>query len=195
MPEHEVVLRNVHVQPGESHLVSEPAILRTVLGSCVGVTFWIPRIGIAALCHPMFPSYPSKPPANMSLAAGRRYVDFAIRDLAQQFDLAGAKRSEVQVKLFGGGDVLLVSNELSRPTVGKLNREAALRVLGEEGFFVTALSLGGTTGLIIQFHTETGDVLLRRLDSIDGDRSMTSCASAEVKQSRCGQKRAERLWL
>ena len=30
----------IYVQPGESHLVRGPAILRTVLGSCVGITFW-----------------------------------------------------------------------------------------------------------------------------------------------------------
>jgi len=30
------IVLEVYVQPGESHLVSEPAFLRTVLGSCVG---------------------------------------------------------------------------------------------------------------------------------------------------------------
>ena len=83
----------IYVQPGESHLVAEPTILRTVLGSCVGIAFRIPRLGVAALCHPMLPSYPVKAPADQSLAAGRRYVDFAIRDLARQFDSLGASRA------------------------------------------------------------------------------------------------------
>jgi chemotaxis protein CheD len=56
MPESDEVLREVYVQPGESCLVSEPAIIRTLLGSCVGVTFWVPRLGIGALCHAMLPS-------------------------------------------------------------------------------------------------------------------------------------------
>jgi chemotaxis protein CheD len=99
----------------------------------------------------------------MSLAAGRRYVDFTIRDLARQFDARGARRSEVQVKLFGGADVLMVSTEESRPTVGRLNCESALRVLSDEGFDVIASSLGGTSGVNVQFHTGTGEVLLRRL--------------------------------
>lgn len=163
MPEPDAGLREVYVQPGESHLVREPAIMRTVLGSCVGIAFLIPRLGIGALCHPMLPSYPLKPPADRSLAAGRRYVDFAIRDLARQFDSLGARRGEVEVKLFGGADVLLVVHAASRPTVGRLNCEAAIRVLHEEGFDVIASSLGGTSGLNIQFHTGTGEVLLRRL--------------------------------
>jgi chemotaxis protein CheD len=153
----------VYVQPGESHLVAEPAIMRTVLGSCVGITFRIPRLGIAALCHPMLPSHPLAGKAKLTTAAGRRYVDFTIRDLAQQFDSLGAQRGKVEVKLFGGGDVLLVTNPTSRPTVGKMNCEAALRVLRDEGFNVAASSLGGNCGLNIQFHTGTGDVLLKRL--------------------------------
>jgi chemotaxis protein CheD len=111
----------------------------------------------------MLPNYPAKPGQEMSLANGRRYVDFAIRDLAQQFDALGARRSEARVKLFGGGDVLLVGSECARPTVGKMNIDAALRVLDEEGFTVAASSLGGNQGLHIQFHTGTGEVLLRRL--------------------------------
>jgi len=164
MAEPVVTVADVHVQPGESHLLREPAVLRTVLGSCVGVTFWVPRLGAAALCHPMLPVAPIKHGANIAPAAGRRYVDFAIREMARRLDVLGAHRAEVQVKLFGGGDVLLVTNPGSRPTVGKLNIESALRILDSEGFDVTASSLGGTSGVNIQFHTATGEVRLRRLD-------------------------------
>jgi len=164
MPEIEEALPEVYVQPGESCLVTEPAIMRTLLGSCVGVTFWVPRLGIGALCHTMLPSYPEKSPTDTSIAAGRRYVDFSICDVARQLDEHGACRGEVQVKLFGGADVLKVTHDESRPTVGRLNCEVAIRVLRDEGFDVVASSLGGTSGVNIQFHTDTGEVLLRRLD-------------------------------
>ena len=155
-------LPEVYVQPGESLLVTEPTILRTLLSSCVGIAFRIPRLGIGALCHPMLPNCPVNGTASLSLAAGRRYVDFVIRDLARQFDAYGARRSEVEAKLFGGGDVLLVTSDASRPTVGRLNCEAALRVLKEEGFDVVSSSLGGICGVNIHFHTGTGEVLLKR---------------------------------
>jgi chemotaxis protein CheD len=138
-------------------------MIKTLLGSCVGITFWDPESGVAALCHPMLPIAPIKQKDQLSLAAGRRYVDYAIRDLARQFDGLRIRRREIQVKLFGGGDVLLVSTSSSRPTVGRLNSEAAIRVLEEEGFQVVASSLGGSTGLHILFHAGTGEVLLRRL--------------------------------
>jgi chemotaxis protein CheD len=68
----------------------------------------------------------------------------------------------VQVKLFGGADVLLVG-DTSKPTVGRLNYETAIEVARAEGFQVIASSLGGISGLNIRFDTRTGEVLLRRL--------------------------------
>lgn len=158
-------IREIYVQPGESHLVSEPAVFRTVLGSCVGVTFLVPRLGIGALCHPMMPNCPPAQLAKLNVHVGRRYVDFAIRDMASQLDRLGANRAEAVVKLFGGNDVLTVSGNDSRGTIGKQNSEAALRVLAEEGFAVAASRLGGDHGIHISFETAHGEVLLRRLDS------------------------------
>jgi chemotaxis protein CheD len=162
MPEDETGLPEVYLQPGQSILARQPTILRTLLGSCVGIAFRAERLGAGALCHPMLPNYPLRPPAGLSRSAASRYVDFAIRDLGRQFDSLGARRSEVEVKLFGGGDVLVVSGDSSRPTVGRLNCEVALRVLQEEGFNVVASSLGGNCGVNIIFNTQTGEVLLRR---------------------------------
>jgi chemotaxis protein CheD len=156
-------LPEIYVQPGESHLVTTPSVLRTVLGSCVGVAFLIPRIGVGALCHPMLPAYPANP-ADRCREAGRRYVDFAIRDLASQFGARGVEPAEVRVKIFGGGDVLPAMSSSSRPTVGKLNCQAALRVLDECGFRILASSLRGNSGINIRFNTETGEVLLKRLN-------------------------------
>jgi chemotaxis protein CheD len=155
-------LPEVFVQPGEARLVREPSILRTLLGSCIGIAFRIPRLGVGALCHPMLPRCPARSAAILSRSAGRRYVDFAIRDLARHFDQLGASRDEVEVKLFGGGDVLLTGNTSMRPTVGSLNIEVAMKVLEEEGFAVSASSLGGKRGVNIHFNTQTGEVLLQR---------------------------------
>lgn len=155
----------VYVLPGESQIVTGPTVLRTVLGSCVGITFHVPRLAIGALCHPMLPRTPARRPATVNIQANRRYVDFAIRDLAERLESLGAGPAEAQVKLFGGADVLAVSGNAALPTVGKLNYETALQVLAEEGFSLTASSLGGNTGVQILFQTQTGEVLLRRLDS------------------------------
>jgi chemotaxis protein CheD len=161
--EDEDEMRELYVQPGESHLVREPTILRTILGSCVGVTFWHRQLGVGALCHPMLPKY-SEVRAGLNVAAARRYVDFAIRELASRLDALGIRRCETEVKIFGGADVLSVQTPgTGRATVGKQNVDKALQILEEEGYQVIASRLGGRTGCHINFDTSTGEVLLRRL--------------------------------
>jgi len=155
-------LLEVYVQPGESHLVTEPAVMRTLLGSCVGVAFWVPERSIGALCHPMMPHLPQA--RELTLHDKRRYVDFAIREMAGKIESLGIARRNLKVKLFGGADVLAIAREqASKPTVGRMNCEMATKILEEMGIDVIAQNLGGTRGFNIQFHTGTGEVLLRRL--------------------------------
>ncbi|MGD0299507.1 MAG: chemotaxis protein CheD [Bryobacteraceae bacterium] len=164
MPDSTVILPDLDLQPGELYLARNPSILRTILGSCVGVTFWNARVGAGALCHGVLPRCPVPRPSNFSVAEGHRYVDFSIRYLAEQFDALGARRQDVEIKLFGGADVLPVGRMNSgRPTVGAQNCQAALDVLAEEGFRISASDLGGVRGRRIHFHTGTGEVLLHRL--------------------------------
>jgi len=163
------VLPDLNLQPGELYLARSPAILRTILGSCVGVTFWSKRLGAGALCHGVLPWCPVGWPANGSLTDGHRYVDFSIRYLARQFDALGAYRGELEVKLFGGSDVLPVDRTHgAKPTVGAQNCAAAVAVLAEEGLTVSASDLGGQRGRRIHFHTGTGEVLLHRLSAWKG---------------------------
>jgi chemotaxis protein CheD len=159
-----LILPDVNLQPGELYLARSPGILRTILGSCVGVTFWSRRLGAGALCHGVLPRCPRDWPAGSDVAEGYRYVDFSIRYLAQQFDAIGACRRDIEVKVFGGADVLPVSQARQhRPTVGALNCKVATEVLAEEGFTVSASDVGGIRGRRIHFHTGTGEVLLHRL--------------------------------
>ena len=175
MPEVECQLPEIYLQPGEVYFALQPSIIHTILGSCVGVTFWSARFSVGALCHALLPTCPKKADAGYGSAEGYRFVDFAIRDLARRFDNIGAERKELQVKLFGGADVLPVGvGARLRPTVGKQNCSAAIEVLRDEGFQATTSSLGGTLGRRIQFHTGTGEVRLRWLspavveESVDG---------------------------
>lgn len=167
-----IALPDLNLQPGELYLSRTPAILRTILGSCVSATFWSARLGAGALCHGVLPLAPPIWPAGAIPSDGHRYVDFSIRYLAQQFDKLGARRDEVQVKVFGGADVLALGPRTNRPTIGALNGQIALQVLAEEGFTVLASDLGGNRGRRIHFHTGTGEVLVYRLEAMMGAGEM-----------------------
>jgi chemotaxis protein CheD len=164
MPDLDAELAEVYLQPGEMYLAREPTMIRTLLGSCVGITFWSKRLGIGALCHALLPRCPDGFSLGVHPEVGYRYVDFCIRDLARKFDGLGALRNEVEVKVFGGADVLLGSKDAPiRDTVGSINCDTALEVLRTEGFQIAASSLRGKSGLNIHFNTGNGEVQLRRL--------------------------------
>ena len=159
-------LPEVNLQPGQVHLARRPMMLQTILGSCVSVTFWSARLGAAALCHGVLPRCPLEWAEGAAVCNGHRYVDYSIRYLARKFDALGADRKQVEVKVFGGADVLPVSRAANaKPTVGSMNGRAALEVLEEEGFTVLASDLGGIRGRKIHFHTGTGDVYVYKLNA------------------------------
>lgn len=150
----------VYLQIGEIHLARSPAILRTVLGSCVGVTLWAQGLGMGALCHGVLP----RCPRGMQAPEGFRYVDFAIRELVRQLEMLGAPRRYIEAKIFGGADVLPVHHSPSgKATVGRQNSHAALETLREENLTLAASDVGGPLGRTIEFNTATGEVRVRRL--------------------------------
>ena len=151
-------LRRVRLQPGELYVAREPAMLETILGSCVSATLWSPRLALGAMCHGILP----RSPRGITAPDGFRYVDFSIRYLVDRFDELGVTRNEIQAKLFGGADVLPVSANGKR-TVGYMNHQIAVDVLEQEALMLSASDLGGTRGRTIHFNSATGDVFVRRL--------------------------------
>jgi chemotaxis protein CheD len=141
-------------------LVREPSLLKTILGSCVGVTFRCARLRMGALCHGILPTCPP----GIEGADCYHYVDFAIRDLISQFEILGARRNELEVKVFGGADVLpVLATSSTRQTVGAQNCRRAVGVLHEEGLKILAFDIGGPNGRVIEFDTSNGEVLVRML--------------------------------
>jgi len=162
-------LPDLNLQPGELYLARSPTILRTILGSCVGVTFWSPRLRIGALCHGILPRCPQGWLPEVDPSEEYRYVDASIRHLVRQFVALGASRQELVIKVFGGADVLQVGWAVQdRPTIGAMNCLSAEEALESEGLAIFASDVRGTRGRRISFDTATGVVLLHRLGAGTG---------------------------
>ncbi len=83
---------HINLQPGELYVARGPTVLWTILGSCVGVTLWSPRIGAGALCHGVLPRCPADWVPDFDPSEVYRYVDASIRYLASEFQSLGAIR-------------------------------------------------------------------------------------------------------
>ena len=151
-------LPGISVQPGQLYLARDPMILQTILGSCVGVTFWSERLGAGALCHGVLP----RCPRGSVTSEGHRYVDFSIRYLAGQFDALGARRQDVEVKLFGGGSMF--PEHHMKPGVADValrNVEAAHSLVAKHNLNLMAQDLGLTGHRAVNFDIQSGHAWVR----------------------------------
>ena len=157
-------LNAVHLKPGEAYITDRPELVITVLGSCLSVTMFNRRRGVAGICHSLLPECSNRESCRSACLEGYRYVDCSIRQMVKVFDQHGVPRSEIEVKCFGGADMFI--RKALKPvlfTVGKQNIIMAEKIIASEGLNLRAKDVGGVQGRKLLFYTHTGEVLLKRL--------------------------------
>ncbi|MDX1678888.1 MAG: chemotaxis protein CheD, partial [Arsukibacterium sp.] len=70
---------DIFLQPGEFYFADEPCCIRTILGSCVAITMWHPRLKIGGMGHCMLPSRKGN-----SDTLSAKYEDEAMQMFEQQ---------------------------------------------------------------------------------------------------------------
>jgi len=157
-------LPQCHLSPGELLITQESQWVITVLGSCVAVTMFNVRFGLAAICHAMLPKPHGKSKPGVSPDDGFRYLSLAIPAMAERFSRLGLRPDEVEVKMFGGGNVIdLGGNPHHNPSIGEANIAKARKLLQAARFQIAAENVGGDRGCKILFNTGSGDVLHKLL--------------------------------
>lgn len=158
----------VYLKAGEMHYSRRPSLVITVLGSCLSVTMYDRRTGAGGICHGLLPECADKKRCASECPEEFRYVDCSVRRMIRLFDKAGASRSDVEVKCFGGADMF--SRKIEKPglvSVGRQNIMTAEVILKNEGFTIAKQDVGGLRGRKLLFYTHTGDVLLKRLTNVN----------------------------
>lgn len=152
----EAAPRTVYLHPGRLFASAEPARVCTVLGSCVAVCLWERRHGIGGINHYALPSGAARG------ADGLRFGEVAIPALFEEVLGLGARRSDLEAKVFGGA-CLREWPASEEEGLGARNVEIALAVLRAERVPVTSRSSGGRRGRKLVFHTATGDAWVKEL--------------------------------
>jgi chemotaxis protein CheD len=147
----------VKVFPGEFYVTKQPdEILVTVLGSCVSACIRDPVIGVGGMNHFMLAKGRSGGWGNDPQSA--RFGNFAMEKLINELTKAGCSRERIEIKVFGGGNVIDAST-----AVGSDNAEFVLRYLEAEGLRCSAEDLGGLHPRRIHYYPATGRVVRRLL--------------------------------
>jgi len=147
--------RRLTLRPEEVVVVDSPAIITTVLGSCVAVCLVSQREGVGAMSHSLLP-----------LSRGRggdnpgRFVDTAIEAMLDALRAAGVRASTLRAGVFGGADRFPPAKARGFLTVGRQNIDVACRLLHARGIPVVADNTGGGRGRKIIFNTGLQEVFL-----------------------------------
>lgn len=154
----------VKVLPGE-HYVTRAAdeAVTTVLGSCVAACIRDPIAQVGGMNHFMLPG---EVRGSWSGATNEmRYGQFAMERLINDVLRAGGRRERLEVKLFGGANVMNSSMK-----IGDSNAEFVLSFMKTEGLSVAAQDLGGVLARRINYFPLTGRVFrleLRRQPDVE----------------------------
>jgi chemotaxis protein CheD len=147
----------VKVFPGEFYVTRQPdEILVTVLGSCVSACIRDPVLGLGGMNHFMLAKGQSGRWGDELQSA--RFGNFAMEKLINELIKAGCSRSRMEIKVFGGGNVIDASTQ-----VGTSNAEFVLKYLEAEGLRCAAEDLGGPYPRRIHYAPSTGRVVRRLL--------------------------------
>ncbi|HXY54321.1 MAG TPA: chemotaxis protein CheD [Nitrospirota bacterium] len=154
-----------YLKVGEIQVTDRPSVIVTILGSCLSVTMFSRRLGVGGICHGLMPTCSYMKQCIEACKSGFKYVDCSILRMVKQFEGLGAKRSEIEVKCFGGAELFSRNNDKTREAVsiGRENIQAARKILKQEGLTLLAMDIGGNGGRKILFYPHTGEVLLKRL--------------------------------
>ena len=154
----------VKIMPGEYYVTTRDIALVTVLGSCVAACIRDRLSGMGGMNHFMLPDI--RHDTDDILSPSMRYGAYAMEIMINQLFKMGAKRGNLEAKVFGAGKVL---ESFSVNNVGERNASFVLDYLRTENIAVTAQDLLDIHPRKVYFFPRTARVLVKKLRSIHND--------------------------
>lgn len=151
---------DIFLQPGDFYFGDKQTRIRTLLGSCVAITIWHPRLHIGGMCHYMLPR---RPRHKVNAMLDGRYAEDVMQLFMQELKRTKTKPSEYKSKLFGGGNMFNHINKRAKHyQISNQNIDFGRTVMTQYGFRVHAEDMGGAGHRNIVFDIWNGDVWVKR---------------------------------
>ncbi|MCU0846334.1 MAG: chemotaxis protein CheD [Spirochaetes bacterium] len=136
---------------------SSPGILRTILGSCVGVCIYDRMKKIGGMAHILLPS-------NLSDSTRpEKFADTAVPMLVKQLIGEGARKEFLSAKIAGGASMFKFGANTMLGQIGDKNVEMVKNVLSRLGIPIVAEDTGGNSGRVIDFFLEDGRMRVKTM--------------------------------
>jgi chemotaxis protein CheD len=143
-----------YLHAGQYFVSADPTAVTTILGSCISVCLWEPKLKIGGVNHFVLPHW---------AGSGRlspRFGSVAIASLIEGLSSLGCTPKKLKAKIFGGAAVFGVNGHAR---LGDRNIEVARLLLEEERIPVIGEDVGGRRGRKLVFHTDDGSAWVKRI--------------------------------
>lgn len=134
---------------GQAAVALTPNRLSAVLGSCVGVALYHPRLKVGALGHVVLPD------SNGRSGTAAKFADSAVPHMLALMEKFGAFPTGMVAKIMGGSCMFGTGGPLQ---IGEANIKAATAALDAAGIKIIGRDLGGSCGRRIHLDPATGQV-------------------------------------
>ncbi|MFN4275711.1 MAG: chemoreceptor glutamine deamidase CheD [Ferrovibrio sp.] len=137
----------------------EGEMLATVLGSCVAACIRDPVAAVGGMNHFLLPDKGGDTNPDLPFSASLRYGSYSMEQLINGILAAGGRRERLEVKIFGGANVLA-----GLRGIGHQNADFIERYLKAEGFKVTAADLRGNLPRKVQYFPSSGVARVKQIE-------------------------------
>ncbi|MES2830683.1 MAG: chemoreceptor glutamine deamidase CheD [Pseudomonadota bacterium] len=151
------------ILPGEFYFTAKDMLIVTVLGSCVSACMRDRVNGVGGMNHFMLPDSGD---ADSPVSASTRYGTHAMEVLINELLKSGARRENLEAKVFGGGNVL---RGLTAMNVGERNARFVREYLHAENIRIVAEDLNDIHPRKVYFFPRSGKVLVRKLRQLNNN--------------------------
>lgn len=130
-------IQTASVGMGQIVVARKPARLSAVLGSCVGVAIYHPRLGVGGLAHVVLPQ------SNGRSDNPAKFADTAVPALLQELQKHGVPSAGLVAKIAGGACMFQMRGPLQ---IGEANIQAVRQALAQANIRLVAQHVGGSSG-------------------------------------------------
>jgi chemotaxis protein CheD len=134
---------------------AKPTVLRTILGSCIGICIYDRMKKIGGMAHILLPKDTS------GGSNPEKYAETAIPLLINRLMKEGAKKEFMSAKIAGGASMFKFESNVSLGQIGERNIDETKKLLEKAGIPILEEDTGGNTGRVINFFLDDGHLKVR----------------------------------
>ena len=140
----------INVGVAQVKIAQSPHVLRTILGSCIGICIFERMKKIGGLAHILLPSDPS------GQSNPEKYADTAIPLMVKELLSRGAKREFLSAKIAGGAAMFKFGANMQLGQIGERNIQKVKETLEKLKIPLVDEDIGGSKGRVLDFFLEDG---------------------------------------